>query len=139
MIDELQYVNPANYVSGIYKITSIASGHYYYGSAINLRKRCGCHLYSLRANSHSNKYMQNVYNKYRNRLWLFEVIEFIPPQVALLKAVEQVYLDKYVGTPLCMNLNPIAYGPPKSLLSDRQQINTKTKEKKFCLLSQQEL
>jgi len=115
MIEELQYVNTENYPSGIYKITSIATGHYYYGSSKNLRARRGSHASALNCNSHQNKYMQNIYNKYRNRLWLYEVIEYVEPKRELLEVVEQNYIDKHIGRDLCMNLNPRAYGRPNTI------------------------
>jgi len=111
----IQYLNPNQHVSGVYKITSTTSGHYYYGSSKLIEKRCfSDHFTNLKNNTHCNRYMQNVYNKYRNG-WLIEVIEFSNPDDKSLEQAEQPYLNEHYGKPLCMNNSPSASRNPANL------------------------
>ena len=50
--------------SGIYKITNKTNGNYYIGSASIICNRWWIHISKLRKNCHSNKYLQNAFNKY---------------------------------------------------------------------------
>jgi group I intron endonuclease len=56
--------------SGVYKITNIVTGDFYIGSSVNIYKRVACHLASLRSHTHTNKYLQSVWNKYKEENFL---------------------------------------------------------------------
>jgi group I intron endonuclease len=60
---------------GIYTITHRESGRCYVGQALNMHKRWLSHQSSLRRNKHDSKYMQNVWNKYFEDAFDFEVVE----------------------------------------------------------------
>jgi group I intron endonuclease len=51
--------------SGIYRITNQITKDFYIGSSINLYKRVAQHISTLRSSTHTNRYLQNVWNKYR--------------------------------------------------------------------------
>jgi len=93
--------------SGIYKIICKQSGHYYYGSAVNIKKRWATHLNDLKNNNHDNPIVQAVYNKYQTLD--IEVVKLVPRDKLLL--VENRYLKKFVGTPYCMNIAIDATAP----------------------------
>jgi group I intron endonuclease len=61
--------------SGIYKITSTASGKIYVGCASNVRTRINGHLYDLRREKHNNNYLQRAWLKYGEENFVFEIIE----------------------------------------------------------------
>ncbi len=61
--------------SGIYKITSIASGKIYIGCASNVRTRINGHLYDLRRDKHYNSYLQRAWIKYGEENFVFEIVE----------------------------------------------------------------
>jgi len=95
-------------ISGIYKISCVANGKYYYGSAVWIDRRCGAHRTFLRYNKHINPIMQSVWNKHGERSFLFELececsLEDLLP-------LEQAYLDEYWGKPGCMNIAKFATG-----------------------------
>lgn len=84
--------------SGIYKI-SIGSNKFYYGSAVNLRKRRLDHINDLKNGIHKNNIMQKAWHKYAELL--FEVIELCEKEALLGR--EQFYLDKWFND--CNNIN----------------------------------
>lgn len=92
-------------LSGIYKITDLITQDFYIGSSKNLYSRMLSHKSFLRCNKHTNKYLQNVYNKRGAENFLFEVVEFC--EVPALLEREQFYIDtmkpKY-------NLGPVGGG-----------------------------
>lgn len=61
--------------AGVYKITCVQTQKYYIGSSKNLLKRIYTHKYDLRKNKHHSPYMQNVYNKYGETSFTYEIIE----------------------------------------------------------------
>ncbi len=64
--------------SGVYKLS--AGGHIYVGSSKNLYARLTEHKTDLTHNKHSNKFLQNVFNKYGAKNLQVEVIEFCDPE-----------------------------------------------------------
>ena len=85
--------------SSIYKITHIASGRFYIGSAVNTKSRWVRHEQQLKRNQHHSKYLQRLYNKYGHESIKFEVIEYCDKEKLLER--EQHYLD---------TLNPVLNG-----------------------------
>jgi group I intron endonuclease len=93
--------------SSIYKITHVASGRFYIGSAVNTKARWIRHEQQLKRNQHHSKYLQRLYNKYGHESIKFEVIEYCYKEKLLER--EQHYLDtlnpalnshKIAGSPL---------------------------------------
>jgi hypothetical protein len=56
------------YNSGIYSIEFVGYDKVYIGSTINFSRRKSEHLYLLKKNKHSNKHLQNIYNKYKDKI-----------------------------------------------------------------------
>ncbi len=77
--------------SGIYKITNIKNNNFYIGSAINIDNRIRSHKSTLSKNKHHNIRLQNAYNKYGIKYFLFEIIEYCDNLHLLVR--EQHYLD----------------------------------------------
>lgn len=62
---------------GIYKILNIKNGKFYIGSSTNLRKRLYEHFRELNLGIHTNKHLQNAWNKYGKEGFKFKIIEII--------------------------------------------------------------
>jgi len=77
----------------IYKIINIINNKVYVGSSKNINKRKSRHFCDLRDNKHSNKHLQNSYNKYGKNNFKFEIIEYIDNENKLLER-EQYWIDK---------------------------------------------
>jgi group I intron endonuclease len=77
--------------AGIYRITNIATGDKYIGSAVNLKRRYDFHVYQLEGGSHHNPRMQRAWNKYGSDCFCFEPIEILDNPASLL-VKEQEYL-----------------------------------------------
>jgi group I intron endonuclease len=77
--------------SGIYKIVNLITGKYYVGSTKSFETRKTCHFSRLRNNNHTNKHLQNAYNKYGADNFKFEIVEYVEEN--LLLDIEQSYLD----------------------------------------------
>lgn len=78
--------------SGVYKITCIANGKIYVGSAVDLRKRWIQHKIDLRGQYHANSFLQRAFNKYGETDFIFEILELVIP-LSLLDR-EQYWLDE---------------------------------------------
>ena len=81
------------YMTGIYQIQSISKPvRFYIGSAVNVKQRWKVHLSDLKLNRHSNKKIQNHYNKYGKDDLIFIIVELCFPE--FLTAREQHYINK---------------------------------------------
>ena len=76
---------------GVYKISSLADDKIYIGSSSNIDLRKNNHFVKLRIGTHTNKILQNFFNKYGEEKLKFEVIEFCEEENLLKR--EQYYLD----------------------------------------------
>lgn len=85
--------------SGVYRIV-IGGKHVYVGSSTRLSRRKYQHLSSLLKGGHSNRYMQNAWDKHLSIE--FEVLEHC--DTADVIALEQKYLDEIFGQEFCMNI-----------------------------------
>ena len=81
--------------TGIYKIKNTITEDFYIGSACHFYNRKSKHLTTLRNQTHQNKHLQNAFNKYGEKSFVFELIEECLKEQLPIK--EQWYLD---------NLNP---------------------------------
>ena len=79
-------------MSGVYQIYNPITNKRYIGSSIDVSFRLKTHLSKLKNGKHSNEYLQNAWNKYKNLL-IFEFLESCEPDECLI--FEQYYLDQY--------------------------------------------
>lgn len=94
----------------IYRITNMANGKYYIGSAESFARREWQHKYDLRRGVHKNPRLQAAWNKYGADMFVFEILEDIPEGRNPLQ-VEDMWLVQHVGKPECYNINPGAESP----------------------------
>lgn len=78
-------------ISGIYKIMNKIDGNIYIGSSKDVNIRKSMHFSRLKNNKHSNKKLQNAYNKYGINNFEFFVIEYCKEED--LQRLEQIWLD----------------------------------------------
>ena len=90
--------------SGIYKISWDNNPYFYYGQAVDLKRRKSTHLESIKKGKHRNPKMQSVYNKYGE--FKFEPIVYA--DLMHLDFLEQRYLDQHFDNTNCCNLCPKA-------------------------------
>lgn len=95
--------------SGIYRISCVANGHFYYGSSIDIRKRFSNHISKLRSGKHRNKRLQRIFHKYGEASLTFEIVRYCDPSFVL--DVEQEYLDEHVSNEYCVNFCKSAKSP----------------------------
>lgn len=94
----------------IYRITNMATGGYYIGSADSFARREWQHKYDLKRGVHKNPRLQAAWDKYGGDMFVFEVVEDVPPD-RIAFDIENTYLMKCVGQPDCYNINTDAYVP----------------------------
>jgi group I intron endonuclease len=94
----------------IYRITNMANGNFYIGSAESFARREWQHKYALRRNEHKNPRLQAAWNKYGEEMFVFEVLEEVPPDRTAFD-IENTYLMRVVGQEDCYNINVDAYVP----------------------------
>lgn len=97
-------------MTGVYQIW--IGDYYYFGSTgdFNNRRHHG-HLLPLQRGNHSNKKMQNAFNKHKT--FRFDIIIECDSRDAAY-AYEQDYIDTHFGLDKCLNLNPDASKPPST-------------------------
>jgi len=100
--------------TGIYKITCLSNFKCYIGSSKNIAVRWKNHKKSLNDNKHKNSYLQNCWNKYGEKSFIFEIIEECNVNCLLIR--EQYWLDftecyiKEKGFNVCKKSNsPLGY------------------------------
>lgn len=109
--------------SGIYSITNIVNSKIYIGSAKNLNKRQIQHYSNLRNNRHTNKYLQNAFNKYGKNNFIFDIIQLVENEENLI-----FYEQKWMDLTLCSYKK---YGYNLTIIADRPMIGrTISKEHK---------
>lgn len=91
----------------IYRITNMANGKYYIGSADSFARREWQHKYDLKRGVHKNPRLQAAWDKYGEEMFVFEVLEEVPECQNQLQ-VEDMWLVQHVGKPDCYNINPSA-------------------------------
>ena len=79
--------------SGIYSIFCISNNKYYIGQAIDIEKRIKAHINKLKSNNHHSPYLQNTYNMYGEKDFIFEVVEYC--NIDELDTKEQYYIKAY--------------------------------------------
>lgn len=79
-------------ICGIYKITNTVNNKIYIGSAISTKERWNQHKRKLKLNKHTNKHLQNAWNKYGDDKFTFKVIEYVEDKEKLIER-EQYWID----------------------------------------------
>lgn len=78
---------------GVYQIRNLVNGKVYIGKSKNLQSRKSGHFASLRKGLHANKHLQNSYNKYGEKSFVFEIVEYVDNEEKLIER-EQFWIDK---------------------------------------------
>jgi group I intron endonuclease len=121
----------AKIIKGIYVIINTVNGHFYLGSAKNLKKRWIGHRNNLIAGTHCNSHLQGAWDKYGEENFLFEVIENVEDH-KLLIPWEQVYLDSWNPE---YNIARVAGSPlgVKHSLETRMKVSAAMKGRTFSV------
>lgn len=82
--------------TGIYIIVNNQNGKAYIGSALDCNIRMSQHLYPLRKNAHTNKYLQAEWNEFGEANFEFRVVIFC--KETHLRIWEQIAIDGYFST-----------------------------------------
>ena len=119
-------------MSGVYQIYNTINGKRYIGSSIHIEQRFKEHLRNLRANKHANAHLQNAWNKYGEKSFVFEDIELCEPDQCL--KIEQEYIDYYYAADrkFGYNIDPYADHAGNTLSEEtRKKISEKAKGRKW--------
>lgn len=76
---------------GVYLITNTVNGNRYIGSSNNIRKRLWKHRALLRNNKHENAHLQNAWNKYGEKRFIYSILEICKLEEQFQR--EQFYID----------------------------------------------
>jgi len=79
--------------SGVYIIRNLINGKVYIGSSVNLKNRQREHWSHLQKGNHHNVHLQHAWNKYGEKAFVFETVEYVEESWLLL--FEQKYIDQY--------------------------------------------
>jgi group I intron endonuclease len=90
----LNYNGHAN-EGGVYKIFNSKTQRIYIGSAKRFKERWHGHYSQLKNNRHSNKFLQNEWNKCSPSDFIFEVIEVVDGTKETRWSVEQRYINEH--------------------------------------------
>lgn len=112
--------------SGIYKITNLANSKIYIGESKAIYHRWYAHKCALRKNKHSNQYLQNAWNKYKEDFFKFEIIELLPDaEKSELLIRENYWIEFYKSGDV-----EIGYNIPKINDFEKERNRRKLYEKK---------
>lgn len=78
--------------SGIYEIQNVINGKKYIGSAVDINKRWKKHLAMLRRGIHDNKHLQSTFDKYGEKVFMFDVLAFVLQKEDLIP-IEQFFIN----------------------------------------------
>lgn len=107
---------------GVYLIRNTKNDHHYIGSTKNVQARLNTHKSNLRNNKHSNSYLQNAWNKYKEESFEFVILYLTDSKEEWLK-LEQNWLDTINPA---YNLSPTA----KSSAGSKRSEETRAKLRK---------
>jgi len=77
--------------SGIYRIRNILDDKRYIGGSVDIQQRWAAHLCTLRCGQHHNGHIQKAFDKYGEGAFVFEVLEYVAPEMLIER--EQYYFD----------------------------------------------
>lgn len=110
--------------SGIYKIINTHTNRIYIGQAKRFKERWKAHCNSLRINKHSNKFLQNDYNKCMEELknddfLVFEILELMENSTKKQRnKKEQYWINQfYDNKTYCYNIEKLVNHPGFSCFS----------------------
>lgn len=106
-------------ICGIYKITCIINNKCYVGSSINIRNRWSEHKSKLKKNKHHSIFLQRSWNKYKERNFIFEIVEECEKTKEIILEREQFYIDSLSPS---FNILKIAGSPLGTKRSDNEKI-----------------
>jgi len=120
--------------SGLYKIINKINGHWYIGSTkMSFAKRFRRHRGLFRKGRHYNKHLQNAYNKYGEKNFVFVMVKHSRKKLFI--KIEQKIIDKHFGKVYCYNESKDASAPmtgrkhsPETILKLRAASNKRAKE-----------
>lgn len=100
--------------SGIYQITNKINKKVYIGSSICIKNRWKSHLSDLRRNVHPNIYLQNSWNKHKEKNFEFSILEYTTKDELLDR--EQYWIDELNATnkKIGYNISLVAGSPMKN-------------------------
>ena len=81
-------------MQGIYTIKNLVTNQFYIGSAINIERRFIAHKTKLNCKKHKNPKLQNSWNKYGEKAFIFQPQELVENKEELI-LTEQQWLDTF--------------------------------------------
>lgn len=116
--------------SGVYKIFNEVNGKFYIGSSKDIVGRLSKHRTDLKANKHHNRHLQNAWNMYGEKAFIFSILEECSSEREVLLETEQSYIDLYLPE---YNILPIAGSPMGTKQTDehKQKISSSNKGRTF--------
>lgn len=78
---------------GVYSVTNLKNGKRYVGSSIDLKGRKDVHFSNLRRGISSHKYLKEDYDKYGERSFIFEILEYCEKEIRFER--EQYWMNYY--------------------------------------------
>jgi group I intron endonuclease len=108
--------------SGIYEIWNDVTGDFYIGQAKDIEYRWRDHWWTLQRGRHDNPRLQNAFNKYGQRHFVFFVLEECP--VSNLDVQEEAWWDLLQPAYNCIKPNSQKYGPTPTLESNLKRSQT---------------
>lgn len=114
--------------SGIYRITHVASGRHYVGSAVDIERRWSQHRARLRAGIHHAVKLQRAWVKYGGHAFEFLAIEMVADRSQLIER-EQHWIDELGAYRRGMNSCPKAGRSEGYAWTDEQRLRASESKK----------
>ena len=112
--------------SGVYKIYNKLNDRIYIGSAKEFKERFKGHFSSLKNNKHSNKFLQNDFNKCGAEAFVFEVLEVIEgPKLDRTTREKEILKEYWDGCKECYNIQKETVSIDRSCFSKTPEETSK--------------
>ncbi len=97
-----------NAQAGVYALKNTMTGRCYVGSSVDLARRKRIHFRQLRNGSHGSLKLSRSWAKHGEAAFQFVVLELTSRDETLLRAAEQVWIDRLDAVARGYNTNPVA-------------------------------
>jgi hypothetical protein len=102
-------------ICGVYKILCIKNNKFYIGSSSDITNRWWDHKARLNSKTHANPYLQNAWNKYGEKSFLFDIVETCKEEVQYQREQFWINETRCFDNNIGFNVNKdVEKGPDKS-------------------------
>lgn len=106
---------------GFYTLIHVPTGHFYFGSSVNLKRRIWAHAGSIGRGDHENPKLRGLGASWDD----FKILASYCDDIDKARHWEKFYIDRYIGHPLCCNHATDPYSPMSNMTREGRSLGGK--------------